>query len=204
MKGFFKRDLSLLLLNAKFYLCFLGVFAILTLFTDFDLSFLFLYVIIFSASCVLTLFSYDEANHWGAYAAAVPDGRRAQVAARYLMALLVLGAATALMLLLSLFSRGTWSNALTLLYAGLGLVSLAVICPLQYHFGNRSRLVMLIAIAVLAGSAGATGGAALIIGGPGSDKSFLTLAALPLIALGLVGMVLSYRISLKIEADKDL
>lgn len=203
MKGFFKRDLCLLLLNAKFYLCFLGVFAILTLFTDFDLSFLFLYVMIFSASCVLTLFSYDEANHWGAYAAAVPNGRRAQVAARYLMGLAVLGAATALMLLLSLFSRGTWSNALTLLYAGLGLVYMALICPLQYRFGVRSRLIMIIAIAILAGGAGATGGVALAIN-TGSDRSFLALAALPLIAVGLVAMFLSYRISLKIETDKDL
>lgn len=203
MKGFLKRDLYFLAINGKFYLCFIGVMAILALFTDFKMSFLYLYAAIFCASSVISLFNYDEANHWSAYAAAVPDGRRVQVTARYLVALAVDGVAVAVMLLVSLLGkeRGGW--ALALLYGGLGLVYLAVACPLQYRFGIRSRLAMIILIAALAGVFGAVGSIGILSGGIDSDKSPMVAVALPLIAVGLVGLVISYRVSVGIVARKE-
>lgn len=203
MKGFLKRDLYLLALNGKFYLCFMGIFAILGIFTDFSMSFLYLYAVIFCASSVIGLFNYDEANHWGAYAAAVPDGRRAQVDARYLAALTVTGAAVVIMLLISLLSREAGGWAMALLYGGMGLVYLAITCPVQYRFGSHGRLVMIILIAALAGAFGVAGSIGILSGGIDSDKSPMVMIALPLIAAGAVGMAISRRISLHIVAKKE-
>jgi len=203
MKGFLKRDLYFLAINGRFYFCFMGVMALLAAFTDFQMSFLYLYATIFCASSVITLFSYDEANHWGAYAAAVPNGRRAQVDARYLVGLTVTGVAVAVMLLVSLLSEEAGGWALVLLYGGVGLVYLALVCPLQYYFGVRSRMVMIILIAAVAGSLGALGGASILAGGVDSDKSPMVMIALPLIAVGLVGLIVSYRISLSIVRRKE-
>lgn len=203
MKGFLRRDLYLLAINGKFYLCFMGVFAILALFTDFSMSFLYLYATIFCASSIMGLFSYDEANHWGAYAAAVPHGRRAQVDARYLAGVLVTGIAMAVMLLISLLTREAGSWALVLLYGGMGLVYLTFMCPLEYYFGVRSRLAMIILIAVLAGAFGVAGSIGIISGGIDSDKSPMVMVALPLIAVGLVGLVISRQISLGIVRRKE-
>jgi len=203
MKGFLKRDLYFLAINGKFYLCFMGVFTILTLFTDFSASFLYLYAMIFCASSVIGLFNYDEANHWSAYAAAVPNGRRAQVDARYLVGLLVTGVSMAVMLLLSLLGKEEGGWALALLYGGMGLVYLTFMCPLEYHFGARSRLAMIILIAVLAGAFGAAGSIGIISSGIDADKSSMVVAAIPLIAVGLVGLVISRQISLRIVAKKE-
>ena len=89
MSGFLKRDLSLQAVNAKFYLCFVLAFAGLAVFTDFAASFASLYLVIFAGTSIMSLFSYDEANHWEAYAASAPNGRRATVDARYLLAALI-------------------------------------------------------------------------------------------------------------------
>lgn len=40
MKGFLKRDFYLMETNLKFYLLFIGAFALLAMFTDFSTSFL--------------------------------------------------------------------------------------------------------------------------------------------------------------------
>ncbi len=203
MKGFLRRDLYFLAINGKFYLCFMGVMTILAVFTDFSASFLYLYAVVFCASSLIGLFNYDDANHWSAYAAAVPGGRRAQVDARYLVGLLATGAAVAVMLLVSLLSREEGGWAMVLLYGGMGLVYLAFIDPLEYYFGVRSRLVMIILIAALAGVFGAMGAVGIISGGVDADKSPRLAVALPLIAVGLVGLVVSRQISLRIVAKKE-
>ncbi len=205
MKGFLRRDLYFLTLNGKFYLGFMGVMAILAIFTDFKVSFLYLYATIFCASSIIGLFNYDDANHWNAYAAAVPHGRRSQVDARYLVGLLAIGVSVAGMLLVSLLSQEEGGWALALVYGGTGLVYLTVVCPLQYRFGSRSRLVMIILIAALTGAFGAVGSVGIIIaGGLDADKSPMAMVALPLIAVGLVMLVVSHRISVGIVAKKEL
>ena len=203
MKGFLRRDLYLLAINVRFYLCFMGVMAILAVFTDFSASFFYLYAMILCASSVISLFNYDETNHWGGYAAAVPDGRRAQVDARYLVGLTVAGTSMVVMLVVALLSREAGSWALVLLYGGTGMLYLSIVCPLQYYFGSRGRLVMIILIAAGAGFAGAVSSIGIISGGIDSDKSPMAIIGLPLIAVGLVGLAISRRISLHIVAKKE-
>lgn len=201
MKGFLKRDFFLLLGSGKFYLCFIGVMVILTAFTDLDVSFLFLYVTIFGASSAMSLFNYDEINHWGAYAAALPKGRAAQVSARYLICLGVMLASGAIMVAVALFAKGEEQLVMAACCAILGFFYVAFFCPIQYRFGNRARLVMLIFIAAVAG------GAAFILGFEGPETAAIESAvapALPFLLLG-GGVVLagSYALSRHIVAEKE-
>ena len=67
MKGFLKRDFYLILPNLRFYLIFMLFLMALSVFQVANLaSFLGFYLAIFAASSVLSLFSYDEMNHWQA------------------------------------------------------------------------------------------------------------------------------------------
>lgn len=202
MKGFMKRDFYLSLPNLKFFGVVLGAFAILVAFTDLQASFMALYAVVFSMSAVMSLFSYDEANHWPAYAAAVPGGRRGQVDGRYALSLLLCGSVVALLILVSLL-RGEGSElGLTIMYAGIALIYTDVTLPLLYHFGGtKGRTVMIVLMALVAGIAGA-GGAILTIGG-GIGRVDLTWIALPLLAVGLVGLVISRSLSIKIVERKQ-
>ena len=72
MTGFLKRDYYLISGTLKFYVLFMAAFIILAVFTDFNSSFLSLYVVIFAMSSVMGLFSYDDMSRWTAYGAAAP------------------------------------------------------------------------------------------------------------------------------------
>ena len=197
MKGFFKRDLYLMLVGAKFYLAFILVLGVLLFINKTAMSFVSLYVMIFLASTLLSLFNYDEQNGWGAYAAAVPDGRRAQVDGRYLVALVVTLAAVALQGMVCLLSGGEgWE--MVLLYAGMLLVYIALLFPLAYRFGNKSRLIMIILIAVVAGAIGVGGSIGIMAGGPGAKAPSFTAVGAVLLAIGAVAVVVSHRVSVAI------
>ena len=202
MLGFFKRDLSLQLGNAKFYLCFVLAFTILSFFSDFSASFASLYLVIFSGTSIMSLFSYDDANHWEAYAAAVPGGRGAMVDARYLMALGLAAVVFLFQLLLGVITKtGLLDEAL--LWAGILLLYAAVLLPIAYRFGGtKSRVVMIVVVGVLSG-----GVALLTTALKLSDSQPLPALALfpgllPLV--GLAVLVVSHRISRHIMARKEL
>lgn len=202
MLGFFKRDLSLQLGNAKFYLCFVLAFTILSFFSDFSASFASLYLVIFSGTSIMSLFSYDDANHWEAYAAAVPGGRRAMVDARYLMALGLAAVVFLFQLLLGVITKtGLLDEAL--LWAGILLLYAAVLLPIAYRFGGtKSRVVMIVVVGVISG-----GVALLTTALKLSDSQPLPALALfpgllPLV--GLAVLVVSHRISRHIMARKEL
>ena len=201
MKGFLRRDWYLLALNIRFYLIFTAAMASLSVFSDLKAGFLLFYVMIFCASSLIGLFSYDEVNHWQAYAAAAPHGRKAQVDARYALALLVSTVGTAFLLALYLLS-GEWATAL--LYGGMMLVYIDVVFPLSYRFGGRSRLIMIIILAVVAGGIGVGSSMMVISNGRGGDQIALVAVSVPLVAVGLVGMVISRCISVAIMKRQEL
>ncbi len=204
MKGFLKQDLYHLALNTKFYLGFLAVMVIMVAVTDMDASFLHFYLMIFSASALLSLFNYDASNHWESYAAAVPGGRKAQVDGRYVLALLAWAAVTALALALSLLpdsdgESGGWLAAVAMGAVMLLYVDLAF--PLSYRFGPRSRVVFIIIIAVAVSLTGVVvangdGGGVVVFSDP-------VAPTLLLLAAGLALMPVSYAISRIIVARKE-
>lgn len=210
MKGFLKRDLYLMLPNVRFYLFFLvilgGFFAFKGISGDSfssGISFFGFYVAIFAASSILGLFSYDEMNHWQSYAAAAPGGRRGQVDGRYAVALLVGVGTTVLLMLFFLLARAFEDVPTALLYGGLFLVYLDVALPVGYRFGASSRMVMIILIGVMAGVAGG-GGAMLALSSGAAWAGIPPFVGIFLTAVGLVGMVVSRGISLRIMEKKEL
>lgn len=203
MLGFLKRDLSLQMVNAKFYLCFVLAFAGLAVFTDFAASFASLYLVIFSGTSIMSIFSYDEANHWEAYAAAAPNGRRAMVDARYLLAAGIGVVVFLFQLVLGILDK---SNQLetALLYAGAFLLYAAVILPIAYRFGGtKSRIVMIVVVAAFSAliAIGATSLQVFADGDPLAILGVLPLLALP---LGAAALLISHRISRHIMAVKEL
>ena len=203
MLGFLKRDLSLQMVNAKFYLCFVLAFAGLAVFTDFAASFVSLYLVIFSGTSIMSIFSYDEANHWEAYAAAAPNGRRAMVDARYLLAAGIGVVVFLFQLVLGILDK---SNQLetALLYAGAFLLYAAVILPIAYRFGGtKSRIVMIVVVAAFSAliAIGATSLQVFADGDPLAILGVLPLLALP---LGAAALLISHRISRHIMAVKEL
>jgi len=204
MKGMIRRDLALLSLNLRFYLIFVAAMGLIaTMSSSFGVSFINLYVMIFASSSIIGLFNYDEASHWQSYIAATHRGRGVQVTARYATTLAVWALVTGVQLLLALVTEKD-ELSMALLFSGMFLLYVAVLLPLNYKFGSKSRLIMIILIALVAGGIGA-GGSILVISDNASSGGW-NMGALPLflLAIGAVALLLSYRISLGIMEKKEL
>lgn len=203
MNGFLKRDFYLISASIRIYLLFIAIFGALAVFTDMSSGFMMLYVAIFAMSSVTGLFNYDEFNRWTAYAAAVPNGRRDMVKARYLVLLLVTAGVTVIQLLVGALAKEAGSLGTAALYSGMILVYAAVSMPISYYFGGtRARMVTVLLVAFIAGAAAIFGTFLNIsthFGRVSLPPEFLFL---PLVGLGLLAA--SYRVSLGIMAKKEL
>lgn len=203
MKGFLRRDFSLILPNLRFYGLLLAGMLILCLFTDTDSTFLVAYLYVLAQSVSLSLFSYDEQGHWQAYAAAAGGGRQNQVRGRYAFVLLLNGIIALLEGVLCLVDRAPYLP--TLVFAGVCLLLQAIMMPLCYKFGvNRTRLFTLVFVilAFVAGGGAAAYSSALEEGSPQASR-LLSLMALPTLAVGLGALVISCYISQKILESKE-
>lgn len=203
MNGFLKRDFYLISASIRIYLLFIVAFGILVVFTDMSSGFVMLYVAIFAMSSMTGLFNYDEFNHWTAYAATVPNGRRDMVKARYVLLLLVTAGVTVIQLLVGTLAREVGSLGSAALYSGMILIYAAISMPVGYYFGGtRARMVTVVLVAFIAGAA-AIFGTFLNI-----STSFEKVSLppeflfLPILGLGLVAV--SYRVSLGVMAKKEL
>lgn len=203
MEGFLKRDFYLLSGNLGFYAVILAAFALLALFTDLSVSFLALYVVIFGMSSILGLFSYDDYNHWTAYGATAPAGRRDMVDARYLLVLLVAVGMAVTQLLLGLLDGEEGVLSMTAIFSGVYLLYASLALPVSYYFGGtKGRTVMIVMIALLAGAVGVGGSILSISSIHGSLRLPPVTLLLPL--LGLAALALSHRVSLGIMERKEL
>lgn len=203
MKGFLKRDFYLISASIRIYLLFIAAFGILAVFTDMNSGFMMLYVAIFAMSSMTGLFSYDEFNHWMAYAATVPDGRRDMVKARYLLLLLVAAGVTVIQFLVGTLAREAGSLGTAALYSGMILIYAAISMPVSYYFGGtKARMVTVVLVAFVAGAVAIFGTFLNIsthFGRVSLPPEFLFL---PILGLGLLAV--SYRVSLGVMAKKEL
>lgn len=204
MYGFFKRDFYLILPNLRFYFLFLAVMGIIVTVSQQTVGFFSVYVLAFTVSSLLGLFSYDEFNHWNAYAVAVSRGRKALVDGRYLLSLAA-AAVTALLtgVVVALKESGT-ALATGLLYGGLLLIYLALVLPISYRFGHtKSRLITLSVIVLIFGSVGA--GMALTKDKAGllSNLPFPVPLGLAMLAFGLGALLVSWLISRRVVDRKE-
>lgn len=202
MKGFMKRDFYLIKGNLKFYLIFMLIFAAAAIFTSVNTSMFAIYVVIFGVSSIMGLFNYDEFNHWMAYGAAVPEGRRAMVNARYLLAALLGLGIVAVQIILGLLAREDIVFFMAAIYAGAFLLYAAIVLPVCYRFGGtKARTVLIVIIAAMAGVGGMLGAVVSISGGGGKLHLPPIFLALPL--AGAAALALSWRISTGIMLKKE-
>lgn len=168
MRGFLERDLTLLLPSMKFYGILIAAFTLISLVSRSANNFAGLYLLLFPTVGLMSLFSYDEMNHWQGYAAAAPQGRRAMVNARYALTAGLSAVIFVLRFLLNLLERGNVfaydffypaghfiQNALVFLACF--LLYGAVVLPLLFRFGAAKGHLFGIVAGVLA--------AAISIGG---------------------------------------
>lgn len=203
MNGFLKRDFYLISASIRIYLLFIAAFGILVVFTDMSSGFMMLYVAIFAMSSMTGLFNYDEFNHWTAYAATVPNGRRDMVKARYVLLLLVTAGVTVIQLLVGTLAREAGSLGSAALYSGMILIYAAISMPVGYYFGGtRARMVTVVLVAFIAGAAAIFGTFLNISTSFGKVSLPPEFLFLPILGLGLVAV--SYRVSLGVMAKKEL
>lgn len=203
MNGFLKRDFALISVSIRIYLLFIAVFGTLVIFTDMSSGFLMLYVAIFAMSSVTGLFNYDEFNHWTAYAAVVPNGRKDMVKARYVLLLLVTAGVTAIQFLVGVLAKEAGSLGTAALYSGMILIYSAISMPISYYFGGtKARVVTVLLVAFIGGAAAIFGTFLNISTGFGKVSLPPEFFFLPLVGLGLLAV--SYRVSLGIMAKKEL
>ena len=211
MTGLVKKDLYLSVSMFKSYVVVAAVFAALTAFGIYDISFFVTYVSVMCIMIPVNLFAYDEQARWDKYAAALPSGRAGVVKARYLFTILIcLGSlvfSLLLQLIVALFTGVQGQARTDLLLSGLlpaayGCFMNAVLLPLLFKFGSqKGRLYLILALGV---------GVGVIFGGltglkeMGISLSELTLPLFVLPVVGLLALLPSYFLSRRIFFHKDL
>lgn len=191
-----KKDCYLIWGYCRYLLLVSVVFAFIPYLTgDTGETFYAAYPRLFMGMIPLTLYTYDEREHWCSYCAALPVSRRTYVLAKYLLGLLISAALLLLTFILDMLF-GSMGRLPLGLSAGLGLaMSLAVpaaTMPFLFWLGaEKGRIVYLIGVAV---------GAALSVGvltdlpqpGAASD-AVLLLTALGFYALSALLSVALYK-----------
>lgn len=205
MKGLILKDL----LNLKSTFKMLGVMMLFfaVVFIPQGNGFIFGMIILMFAMMVVTTISYDDLAKWDAYALTMPVTRKEMVLSKYLvMAILnTLGAVLSLIVGIvgSMIMGKSFDLEILAIIGVIYLVALifgSVIIPLIYKFGTEKARLMLIICALLP--------TALIllveqfnVPLPITGNPWIYLILL--IAFSIVGVVLSYLISLKIYTKKE-
>ncbi|MCI8475262.1 MAG: ABC-2 transporter permease [Oscillospiraceae bacterium] len=217
MRGFLRRDLSLLRPGAWFYPVVMGVvFVGSRFFSWMGATDITVYLLLaFGMESLYSLMTYDSMNGWLSYAAAVPGGRGRMVDVRYLLAICAALALAGLLLMYFLLREEglfLWAAGF---YVSAFLFTLSVTLPVGFHWGYGGRtmgrlavsVITFVMLGVLAGvfygvmeSARedlARGALRADVGG------FFTALAWELPLLGLGILALSWRISRQIMEKKE-
>ena len=211
MMGLVKKDFYLAAGLARSYLIVAAIFLVLSLAGIYEFSFLSSFMSLLCIMLPVNVFSYDEQAKWDKYAAALPGGRRAVVQARYVFTLIVSAGAVVLggavgaaaCLLDPTAGETLWEMVLSTAAGGsVGILLNAVMLPLMFKFGvQKGRLYLALVLAILFG-AFLGGVAALASAVQEPSALILPLAAIPV--AGLLALVPSYFLSLRIFRKKDL
>ena len=211
MMGLVKKDFYLAAGLARSYLIVAAIFLVLSLAGIYEFSFLSSFMSLLCIMLPVNVFSYDEQAKWDKYAAALPGGRRAVVQARYVFTLIVSAGAVVLggavgaaaSLLDPTTGEMLWEMVLSTAAGGsVGILLNAVLLPLLFKIGvQKARPYLALVLAILFG-AFLGGVAALASAVQEPIVLILPLAAIP--AAGLLALVPSYFLSLRIFRKKDL
>lgn len=214
MKGLLYKDLTLaaqqLRLMVLYILLFGVVFIGLMDNTSFALSFVSLMMFMLSMNC----FTYDEQVSYDKLVAASPVPKRQVVLARYLASLIIWILGTFGIVVVGYVTqvikgRGAlpdWSGQIMNLVVGLGmvLVFMAVLFPILYRFGStKSRMVLILVCCVPIFAVGAVTSLIQEEGLPALPPSFMATLPWLIGAILIVGLILSFSISVRILERKE-
>ena len=211
MSGLILKDLLVLRKQGKSYLLIIGIYMVLAFVGVFDYSILSTMMVVLTMMLPMATFSYDELARWDKFAAAMPVGRSGIVKAKYLMALAVIGGAGLLCfvvnIIVAMIDHEAQLGALMASLGGslgAGLLINAAILPLLFKYGaEKSRSMMMVVMLVVFIL---VFGLITIAGEGGFALANAMTAVVPWLAALLVlgGFVVSYRISQKLYAQKEL
>ncbi len=205
MKGLILKDLLNLRSTFKMLGAMIVFFAVA--FLREGNSFVFGIIILMFAMMVVTTISYDDLAKWDAYALTMPVTRAEMVLSKYLvMALLnTLGAVLSLIVGVagSIIMRKSFDLEILTIIGLIYLIAFifgSVIIPLIYKFGTEKARLMLFLCALLP--------TALILLVEQLDVPLPTtgnpwIYLILLVACSVIGVILSYLISLKIYTKKE-
>ena len=207
MKGLLLKDWYNFIHYLRSFLFLILIFTMSSVFGNFGMFFA-VYPVVMASIIPITLMTYDEKEHWNIYCLAMPYTRAQVVTAKYLECLIsggVMSVLAVIAILLGAFRNGNPGDLnLVALFAAFFLVGLlpsALILPLNFKFGTtKGRLMQLVTIGIICGSAAA-------LGGTTSDLENLAyLLNSPLILVGIMVLLffLSWQISIRIYNKKDL
>lgn len=213
---------SLLWLNFKltrrsllFYLAAMAVFSVLPVFLPlhFTLSLVYLPAAVLGA--LLNTFTADEACHWDALAAALPNGRRAVVQSKYLYTALYLlamaavcGAIQLALRLAGLVEPSALDGSLVLLIGGMMFLLIAAALPVLFRFGSsgegRALLVLVLILVAALWFGFSTALTSLSIGSwRGPPRADFDTGALGAFLVSILAFAASYFVSLRLYDDRE-
>lgn len=205
MKGFIVKDLLIVKENLKASLIILGVYLLLFIGNPSNLSFLPPFM---SFYLMLSTFSYDELNKWESYAFSFPNGRRNIVLSKYISTFILTLISYSLIFILSiglslyLHNLNFGEMFITFLANMASIIFLlSIIYPIIFKFGiEKARIAILgliVGFVLIVTFFGKLLSEAMLI------KIFNSaLYILPFVII--ITLILSYFISLKIMAKKEL
>lgn len=203
MKGLLLKDLINLKSQGKVMVVLIAFYVFLALSSQNNAMFGGI-ISVMAAILPVTALSYDEKAKWDKYALSMPVSRSDMVISKYLLGLLLLGAAFLINMLFNIFAgMDTIKDVFILSYslAAVGLVFLSLILPILFQFGvEKGRLFMLLVLFLPT--------AAVIIWSktglqkPGEEALHNLLTVSPLLVVAI--LVLSVLLSLKIYAKKEM
>ncbi|WP_303868901.1 ABC-2 transporter permease [Acetobacterium wieringae] len=205
MKGLILKDL----LNLKSTFKMLGVMMVFfaVVFLPQGNGFIFGMIILMFAMMVVTTISYDDLAKWDAYALTMPVTRKEMVLSKYLVMVILntLGAVLSLAVGIvgSIIMGKSFDLEILAIVGVIYLVALifgSVIIPLIYKFGTEKARLLLVLCALIP--------TALILLVEQLGVSLPTIGnpwiyLIALIGFSVVGVVLSYLISVKIYSEKE-
>lgn len=139
MLGLIKKDLFLIKSNLKLVGIIFGVFFIMALQGEVDISFV---PALISVMLFMSTFSYDEYNKWDAYAITLPNGKKNIVKSKYVATLILISLAIIITILLSILvgiinHNVNYESIITLMLGcGFGVMIIqAIFYPLIFKYG---------------------------------------------------------------------
>lgn len=212
MKGLILKDLYTVKGFGKQYLFVFG-FMLMMSFLMKSTSFASMYAMLLGGMLILTSMSVDETAHFNQFALTMPVNTEMIIKAKYILLVLILAAGMVLGYLANLVGRyipyfEAGFELVSILAIGvLFLLTYAISIPVIYKYGlEKARYVYIVVLFVLAGILlGGIKLASLVAGVEMTElpEPPIWILVIGMVAISILSLIISYKVSLKILANKE-